>query len=63
MPLIKCVKVTRPDSHAGLWCLSTLKGFSLEDEFDGTDVGETITIEYCELTQEEIDALPEFPGW
>ncbi len=60
---IGCVKVTRPDSHAGLWCLSKLAGFDLAAEFDGCEVGETITIEYVLMTQDEIDALPEFEGW
>ena len=63
-PKIPYVKVTRPDSHGekyGCWC--ALSGFSAADEFDGAEIGERITLELCELTQAEIDAMPEFNGW
>ncbi len=60
---IPCVKVTRPETHAGLWCVYRLASFSAADEFDGAEVGEMITMELCEMTQAELDALPEFTGW
>lgn len=61
-PKIKMVKVRRPElgDH---WCASHLQGFDLAAEFDGAEIGEKIEIELCEMTQEEIDAMPEFEGW
>jgi len=59
---IRCVKIRRPDSHGQMWCCVRLE-HSLADEFDGAEPGERIEVEYCELTQEEFDALPEFNGW
>ena len=62
--LTKCVKVTRPDSHGEKFgCWYDLAHFSAEAEFDGAETGERIVLELCELTQAEIDAMPEFPGW
>ena len=60
---IQCVKVTRPDSHGDDWCLYRLAGFSAADEFDGAELGERVTLELCEMTEAELDALPEFGGW
>jgi hypothetical protein len=60
---VKCVKVRRPDSHGNMWCICQMKGYAIADEFDGAEVGERIELEYCEMTQEELDALPEFEGW
>jgi hypothetical protein len=60
---VPCVKVTRPDTHGEDWCLYRMAGFSVADEFDGAEVGERITLELCEMTEEEIKALPDFQGW
>jgi hypothetical protein len=60
---VKCAKIRRPESHGSLWCLVRLAGYSLSDEFDGAEVGETLEIEYCELTEKELSELPDFPGW
>ncbi len=61
---IPCVKVARPESHGPkLWCAYPLAAFSASDEFDGAEDGESITLTYCEMTQEALDALPEFDGW
>ena len=60
---VPCAKIRRPDSHGNIWCLVQLKGFNLRDEFDGAEIGERLEIEYCELTQQELDDLPEFEGW
>jgi len=32
-------------------------------EFDGAEIGEAITVELCEMTEQELDDLPEFEGW
>lgn len=63
MPKIACVKVTRPDTHGNLWCLYEAAKFNAADEFDGAEVGEQIVLEYCEMTREELNAIPEFTGW
>jgi hypothetical protein len=61
---IRCVKVTRPDSHGDrFFCAYKLDGFSAKDEFDGADNGEKITLELCEMTADEYDALGDFEGW
>lgn len=60
---IPCVKVTRPDTHVGLYCLYRLSGFSAADELDGAEDGESIVLTYCEMTPEELEALPDFGGW
>lgn len=60
---IQCVKVTRPDTHGGQYCVFPLAGFSAADEFDGAEIGESITLTLCAMTEAEFDALPEFNGW
>ncbi len=61
---VRCVKISRPETSGSLWALRQLNATGiLQDEFDGAEVGERIEVEYCELTQEEFDALPEFEGW
>ncbi len=60
--MIPIVKIRRPEIGND-WCVMRLKGFSAEDEFDGAEIGEIITLEYGEMTQEDLDALPEFTGW
>ena len=42
--------------------LNTLR-VELECNFDGSCEHESLTLEPCELTQEEIDNMPEFDGW
>lgn len=62
--MVPCVKITRPDLDDGRSsCFYPMAVFSAADEFDGAEIGEKITLEYCEMTQEELDALPEFEGW
>ena len=34
-----------------------------DSEFDGAEVGDKITIELVEMTEPELEALPEFMGW
>jgi hypothetical protein len=64
MEKVRCVKVTRPDSHGErYYCLYRLASFSASDEFDGAENGERITLELCELTEGELSAIPEFEGW
>ena len=59
----KVVRIQRPDTHGQMSCVMPLKGFQLEDEFDGAEVGESVTATYEEMTPEEFEALGEFTGW
>lgn len=62
--MVPCVKVTWPDMDDGRSSVVyPIKAFSAEDEFGGAEIGEKIGLEYCEMTQEDLDALPEFKGW
>jgi hypothetical protein len=64
---VRCVKETRPDYDDGrdhcIWRLDKPYALSLEDLFEGADVGEKVDLELCEMTEAEIEALPEFEGW
>lgn len=61
---VRYVKVTRPATHGEKFgCWMPVENFSASDEFDGAEVGERIVLELCELTRDEILAMPEFEGW
>jgi len=61
--MIRCLKVTRPECGRQ-WCVYRMdRPMELLSEFDGADIGETITVELCEMTEQELDDLPEFEGW
>ena len=58
--------MTRPESHGERYsCVYPLSSLSMiiEDEFDGAEIGETISLTYCEMTEEELEDMPEFEGW
>ena len=58
-----CIKVTRPETHGDNSCIYRFSGFDLEAEFDGAEMGESITLTIIAMTEQEIDDLPEFEGW
>ena len=60
---IPYIEVTRPDTHAGLYCLWPLANFSAADEMDGAEEGESITLTLRFLTPQEVKDLPDFEGW
>jgi hypothetical protein len=63
MKKIPCIKETRPDVSGG-WCIWRLnKSGQLADMFAGAEVGDKVVLEFCEMIEDEIDALPEFAGW
>ena len=35
----------------------------VESEFDGAELGDSITVTLQSMTQEQLDALPDFEGW
>jgi hypothetical protein len=58
------VEIRRPDSHGMKYvCVSDLKSFSLQDEYDGAEPGEVLHLTLVELTDEELLALGDFEGW
>jgi hypothetical protein len=59
---IPCVIERRPATGNDS-CTWSLSGIDISDLFDGAEPGEIVTLEYCEMTQEELDAMPEFEGW
>lgn len=40
-----------------------VKDISLDDIFSGAEIGEKVTIELQEMTEEEYESLPEFDGF
>jgi hypothetical protein len=61
---VACVKVTRPDLDDGRRsCIYPIQEFSAVDEFEDAEPGEKVVLEYVEMDQAELDALPEFEGW
>lgn len=61
---VKCVVVTRPETHGDQFkCIYRFTDFSVSDEFDGADEGESIKLTFQMMTKAEVDALPEFEGW
>ena len=65
MAKVKCVKELRPATgdDSCIWRLDKPETFSLADWFDGVEVGEQVIFVCCEMTEKELDALPEFGGW
>ena len=56
MAKIPCVKETRPDVDDGTSsCIWPIKAFDLEAEMAGAEPGEKILLEYCEMTEAELD--------
>ncbi len=61
---VLCVKVTRPDIDDGRSsCIYRLHQFRAEDEFAGAELGDRISLEYIEMNEADLEALPEFEGW
>jgi hypothetical protein len=63
-------KLTRPNENLLDGCSTPHPSASfnvvkveLQTHFDGDCEHEPLLIEPCEITQEEIDNMPEFPGW
>jgi hypothetical protein len=58
---LRVFKVFRPDLSGQCWIA---REFSvIENEFDGAEPGDKIIIEITEVTDDEINKLPEFEGW
>ena len=59
---MKVAKVEMPDSGACL-ILPLDSGDVLMEEMKNAEVGDIFTITMVEMSQEELDKLPEFDGW
>jgi hypothetical protein len=57
------VEVTRPDTHAGLSCFWPLVGFSVIDEMDSAEEGDSIVLTLRMMTEKEFEDLGDFEGW
>ena len=59
----RCLEIRHPDTHGDKYrCVVSIR-HSMEDEFDGAEDGETITVTYREMPRDEYRKLPDFPGW
>jgi hypothetical protein len=59
---MRMFKVTREDYPGQSWVSRDLA--TVQDaEFDGADIGDSITVTLVEVTQEQLDKSPEFEGW
>jgi hypothetical protein len=57
------INVTRPDTHPGMTCTYHYDTFSIDNEMDGAEVGDSITLTLVEMTEEEYKDLGDFDGW
>lgn len=61
---LKCVTIVRPDlGRSGYTAPMDAARDLIVDELDGTEVGDTLVLTVCEMTEDELNALPEFTGW
>lgn len=62
---IPCFRERRPDMDDGrsfcVWRLD--KPMDVTDLFEGAEPGEKVELEFCEMTEAELAALPEWEGW
>lgn len=58
---VRVYKLRLPDVSGKRWCLVEASG--IKDELEMAEAGDRFEIEVADMTQEEIDALPEFEGW
>lgn len=56
-------KLSLPDFAGAKWCLIEPTEANLASEMEGLSPGERLVITCAEMTQAEIDELPEFEGW
>lgn len=59
---LRVFKVFRPTEGGKHWIARDFDHI-LDAEFDCWEPGDRITIETAEMTESQIEALPEFEGW
>lgn len=60
---MKYLKVTRPGESSSYIQPITEIANAVDGEFDGAEIGERITLELVEMTDDEFNKLPDFAGW
>lgn len=60
---MRCVKVELAEDYKGGSYIQEIDKFDLLAELDGAEVGTVLRLTVVEMTQEELDSLPEFMGW
>ena len=60
---MKCVRIELPEEYPGESYTQDLLSFDLLAELDGAEPGTVLRLTALEMTQEELDSLPEFMGW
>jgi hypothetical protein len=61
---MRIYKLRIPEAGGNKWCaFSANARDGLMAEIELLEIGDHLEIEACEMTQEEVDALPEFEGW
>ena len=58
---LKVYRITRPDCGSQ-YCVYRF-WTDVEAEFDGADEGDTIHVQMVFMTEAQLEALPDFPGW
>ena len=61
--IIPCVEITRPAASPGMYCIWRLSEFDITSELDDLEDGAEIVVKLRLMTEEEINALPDFEGW
>ena len=59
---VRAYRVTRSD-YPGNNCTYRNVDTLIDGEFDGAEVGDKITIELVEMTEDQLESLPDFEGW
>jgi hypothetical protein len=59
---MRVFKVKRPD-YGNKWCIYRDWATVLDGEFDGAEVGNVVHVEMAEMSEAELEQLPEFEGW
>lgn len=62
MKKVKCVKV-KIDPRSNYYVLPISELETLFDDLESTPVGESLILERLDMTQKELDNLPEFEGY
>lgn len=61
--MARMFKVTRPELGTNQSCIYGDLATVQDAEFDGSEIGDKITIELIQMTDGERETLPEFEGW
>jgi hypothetical protein len=59
---VKAYKVTRAD-YPGASCTYSDGETLIDCEFNGAEIGDSIIVTLLEMTEEQLEMLPEFTGW